>query len=750
MAVSDMLIEDIAFNAARKGAEEFLRPRTAAERLFLISVVLYAVFSLIKIKEYRFFFFVILLVTALASWLQGSRREQEGSSLFSTGFKLLVAVYLVTEFFTGVWYEVALFPPDTNINYTYLELERYFTSVFFFLGVFMTAIKLEYLERGSLDSYFSFLNQLANGFWRLVVALAIFISFGWFPDKIGEISVDYEFLLLIAIAASLFFAAIPRKQVSNNILQKRGVSLETVFWAQSNSYSRIRDTLLVNLVVMIIFSILQLFAGIEAFWGQAILLILIAIIIIVVIEPAEMRKSRSKSVIDSFQGVGSELSDQAANRVSKMKSQLDNLQFKKPEDVYVMSKKESVLKKGKINFQTDEGSVIVPVQETREGATIVVVGKGDVEVEDEQGRKEVKKFDGSTTMLLSPDDWEVLKQQRLRKLNFDSLDVKNLPVPVENIEQLTDTVASAVDRMKNWKGPANLLKQEVKGLTEGKYGVMETKDATVVNFPGIKVLETKGLTAVRLPFLQVLESKEGTMVNMPFLKVIERKDYDYVSIPGFLQVLDTKHGEIVKVFGMRFGSGDPKQLEGVIDRLASDEAELRSSFSQKLNNLLSEQGTDFLLTESANGEVLQITAGENDSIVEELGSRKKSRPEKSILADAGDEVFVVGDDGRVTGKEPLEIKSYKARLSDKTSFEHDADQKKIRISVEKGHHQGRRTTREIEKRVKKLQQQIEQLDDALIEGKISEEKHDKMLKRLQSELQELKDELEIMRNEKGI
>jgi hypothetical protein len=747
-----MLIEDIAFNAARRGAEEFLRPRTATEKLFLIAIALYLVFAvIIRIIEYRIIFFLLFLIAGIISWLQGYGEESEGRTLFSTSLKIIFTI-IIANFFPSVWYDVQIFYPDPFdiLNpLTYLNIEMYLTSSLFLISIFLTAIKPELLERGSINGYFNFLTQIVSGYWRMAIALAILIPLLWFPSTFAGIVINYVLILVVAIIFSLVTAIIPRKQVS--MLKRRELSLDSVFWAQSNTYSRIRDILVVNLLVLILFTVISSagLAGNPIFSestreliGQIILLMLLGIIIIVVVEPAEKRKSRRTSIVDSFQGVGSNLSGEAADRVSKIKSRIDNLQYEKPEDVYVIPKRDSILKKGNINFKTEQGSVIVPVQETDEGATVVVVGKGDIEVEDASGEKEVKEFEGSTTMLLSPDEWNELKQKMLQKSSFDSLDIRNLPVVMENKEELTNTVYHAVDRIKNWKGPANMLKNwkdPSNLLTKSRYGVLETKDTTAVNFPGIKVLDTKGLTAVNVAnFIRVLDSKEGTLVNLPFLKVIDRKDYDYISLPG-IQVLDTKHGEIVKVFGMRFGSGDTAELENVINRLSRDEADMKSTFSDKMNNLLSDQGTNFLLAESTDGDVLQITAGETGSLIEEIDANGTVKPRRSIIGEEDEEVFIVGDDGMVEKTEPLEIKSFKAHPESKHSLKREKKDGKIRFSFEAGSKPDKKASRDKRRKIKKLGNQISQLDDALLEGRISEVKHEKMLGRLQAQLKALKD-----------
>ncbi|MHA1167928.1 MAG: hypothetical protein ACTSRU_08915, partial [Candidatus Hodarchaeales archaeon] len=619
MTVSDLIVEELAYSVAKKGAEEFLRPKNALERLFMVSAVVYLFFAIFPLKEFRLFFFAIMILTALISWIQVYFGEKQVKSLFSTSLKLILIVFIVLSFFKNTDYESTV----VIAGFTYVEVEKYLAGGLFIVGTFTTALKLELLDSKSLDSYNLFLIQIINGIWRGGVVLFILVAFGWIPRQMNTFVIDHELIFTIAIILSLVGAIIPRKQVS--MLSRESLSLDTILMGQTNSYSRLRDTLIINLGIIILFTILGIMTD-STNLNQIAPLLFIAIVVIIVMEPSDKRKARGR-VSESLQGYSGRLNKQALNKINEMKSRFDNIDYKKPEDVFILPKTDSILKKETIDFRPEEGSVIIPVDESENGTAVVVVGKGNIEVEDASGNKKIKEFEGSTTMLLSPEEWLDLKEKKLTKSKISDIDVKNLPVKVESIDQLTNNVSNAIDRLKSWKGPS-LLEEELSKLTKpSNYGVVETKDSTIVNFPGFKLFESKGLTLVQMPFFQLFESKKGTLVNMPFLKVIERDNYTYVSMPGF-QILDTKDGgEIVKFLGMRFGSGSTKQLEDVIRKIPQDTRQLETHFANRLSNIITDEGTDFLLAESTDGEIFQITAGDSDSIIEEIGPNGVVKPD---------------------------------------------------------------------------------------------------------------------------
>ncbi|MFX0171280.1 MAG: hypothetical protein ACFE9L_05120 [Candidatus Hodarchaeota archaeon] len=711
--------------------EQFLRPRTFLDMVFLLTLIFWMVSAVFFQGDNLFrasmFFLGIGLFFLIPLYMVIAPDSKTADSPMNRAIKILI-------FFVLIYFFTANKPPvfelwnSSTVPITYAEMERTIICFLAPLAILWKSFSLETLKFG----YIFYIGKILQGYWVATLVLFIFRGINLFRPITG-FAIDIDMLLLIAYGVYIIGNILPGAplQVSlstSNIFEQ--------YNALKSRTERVRNALLSASFVLLIFLFLPgWFSPEYRDFFQYIAFIGLIIGIIMIFAPHRHTSDRFGSLIGSLSGQALDPSSQLGNRVKNFAQTIRETDFQKPQNVYTIpTDGMKIVSKGKTTLTANKGTIAVPTV-TEKGTALVLIGKSEMKTETEDQQTTTKEIDGTTTVWVPRDEWEDIKVQLNPKEMNELTENELITAGVENIATIFDKAQNALNDLKAWKGPRGIF-SSVLDETPSKYSITETKDYSLVNIPGVYVFESSEIQLVNVlgGLVKVIEIKgvgEYVQVLGGFVTVMETPDYSFVQTP-FVSVLETPKGEVVKVFGMKIQEGEEIDIAQARERILEDQRSFNSLFAKRVESLFQED-PQVLLAESK-GEKMGFIVGE-DEILSDTRVSTKRHIKKDI--------HISGIRGIKGVKGVKGVKSVKG-IHKGSTYKHDRSKLKtqetdiIQLDLnEKEIPFTHPELLEIEEEFQLIEESINRVDEKLINDEISEKKHTEMINRLKTRQEQL-------------
>ncbi len=582
--------------------EQFLKPRTFLERVFLLVLFIWWISSVIFqgnaiFRALLFFaaiglFFVIPIYTFL-------RKDQISSSFLNRAVKILIFYVLILRLTSK---EPVLEFWDTSFPITFSETERTIVSILIPLVILGKSFSPETLKLG----YIFYIGRILEGFWKAILVLFIFKGINLY-HPVSIIPIDIELLLLFAYVAFLLGSLLP------GIPPLRFLSISSLFeqyLALKSRTERFRDALFFSGITILIFLLLDwLVTYRDLFQYLAFLGLVVGFLWI--FAPKKPVEKRFSSLLGSISGQTIDPTSQLGNRVQNFAQTIRETEFQKPEKVYTIpTDGMEVIRKGKTTLTASQGSIVVPTV-TPKGTALVLMGESEMETEAE-GQQTIKtEIKGPITLWMPPKEWQSIVEQLIPIELIDLSKSELMAVGLDSLTEIFEMAKNALNDLQSWKGPKGLFSSV---LDPSKYAIAETKDYTMVRLPGIYVFESSEIELVQIlgGIVKVIEIKgvvEYVQILGGVLTVMETPDYSFVQMP-FLTVLETPQGQIVNILGFQIQEGERIDLTKAQERIMEDLQDYDSLFAKRIESLFQED-PQLILTESK-GKKLGFIVGEDE------------------------------------------------------------------------------------------------------------------------------------------
>ncbi|MFW9929747.1 MAG: hypothetical protein ACFFD1_10180, partial [Candidatus Thorarchaeota archaeon] len=490
--------------------------------------------------------------------------------------------------------------------------------------------------------YLDFIGEILIAFSQISLVLFLTYSFNYIPTDpfIQTPSGLFGYSIIESFVLLGIFSFIVGSGAPIGASHRRLLRAKSLLLIQSSRLEKMRLATLISGLLLIVadfFSMLNSFSHYQQFRDLGLILFVIGFLLFI-FGTGQRRSPKAGDVWDSikkgqmpgFTSVDNYLPKSITEAKQSIQDKVidtDSQQFYKlNQDIPIIDKG-----KEKNKFIMKKDSLAVPVSETNDGVTVVLVGESELE----EKNQKVTSDTAATTLLIPHQKWQEIYSNLEAFKPSDEL-IQSLSLKgIESKEKLLSLANKALDSFKSWQGPKALVTEaNIQSLLEsvqsGKYGVVEEGEYQKVRLPGITVVESPEIQYVNvLGIVKVLEIPALGLnsVNVPFVKVMESRDYQFVSGPGF-NVLDTPDGNLVNVFGMSFSEGDKKLVASKILQLAEDQSSMNRLMEGPLEDILNDPNKTLILTETLAGEKKLLMAGKEDAFVEDFALSRKRSMEK--------------------------------------------------------------------------------------------------------------------------
>ncbi|MFX0149437.1 MAG: hypothetical protein ACFFAJ_01530 [Candidatus Hodarchaeota archaeon] len=727
--------------------EQFLRPRTFLDMVFLLTLIFWMVSAVFFQGDNLFrasmFFFGIILFFLIPLYMVISPDSKTADSPLNRAIKILI-------FFVFIYFFTANKPPifelwdSSTLLLTYAEIERTIVCLLVPLAILWKSFSLETLKFG----YIFYIGRILQGYWVATLILFIFRGINLFRPITGFV-IDIDILLLIAYGVYLIGNILPGAplQVSLN-----ASNIFDQYNALKSRTERVRDALLSASFVLMIFLFLPGWFSLEyRDFFQYIAFIGLIMGIILIFAPHRHTSAKFGSLVGSLSGQALDPSSQLGNRVQNFARTIRETDFQKPQKVYTIpTDGMKIVSKGKTTLTAKKGAIAVPTV-TEKGTALVLMGKSEMKTETEDQQTTTKEIDGTTTVWVPREEWEDIKVQ-LNPKEMNELTEKELTTAgLESITTIFDTAQSAINDLKTWRGPRGIF-SSVLDEAPSKYSITETKDYSLVNIPGVYVFESSEIQLVNVlgGLVKVIEIKgvgEYVQVLGGFVTVMETPDYSFVQTP-FVSVLETPKGEVVKVFGIKIQEGEEINIAQARERILEDQRSFNNLFTKRVESLFRED-PQVLLAESK-GEKLGFIVSE-DEILSDTRIPTKSHRKKDIHINGikgikgvkgikGIKAIQRGSKhhGHVRTKPKTRVKNQVTTTPRPLNFNQKDPTDIIQLDLNKNEFSATHLELlKIEEDLKRIEESINRIDEKLINDEISENKHTEMINRLKTRQKQL-------------
>jgi hypothetical protein len=705
--------------------EEFLRPKTLLDYLFTLGVIFWLITAVLFTDNLSIratvFGVIIVLFLIIPFSRYFSQPEVDIATPLNRAIKILI-VFIIIDIFapkitTSELWDTTFFP------LSYLELETLLACLLTPLAIIWNRFNPTTLQLG----YFHYIGDIFRGIW--VATLVLFLLRGFSILTIpSEISFELELLLILALMFNIFGLILP------NTLQRTQFSIDTLLKQNllfKTRIERIRDGFLSASVILLIFLWLPNWIISEREFIEYSAFILFIIAILLLLTPYKRKTNGIGTTLRSLTGNLIDPSTQIGNRVQNFAETIQQTSFEKPNRVFTVPSDDlKIVSKGKTSVSAKKGSIAVPTV-TEKGTTLVLMGKSEIQTEDEKQNLETKKVEGTTTIWIPPEEWDEMKLQLDSKDINELTETELIKAGLNSTNDLYDKASQAISQLKDWKGPQNLF-SSVFDITPSKYAITETKDYTYVRLPGIFVYERKGINLVQIlgGVVQVVDIKgvgEYVKILGGLITVMQTPDYEFVQTP-FVSVLETPGGEVVKVFGIKIQEGEKIDLEQARHEIMGAQEKFNKLFTDQVESLFESDLPNLLLTNSE-GEQEGILLGETDLISDRTSKRSRKRKGKKHITSVNLKNKITSTE--IRRKISTRDSSEKEILSDfdTTKPEYEYDKRGYPINHPK--------IISIEEELLQIENSLEKVDAKFLNDGVSEQKHEEIVDRLKEKKERL-------------
>lgn len=284
-----------------------------------------------------------------------------------------------------------------------------------------------------------------------------------------------------------------------------------------------------------------------------------------------------------------------------------------------------------LQYKLQPGSILIPVEETKDQVTTLVVGKTESIVK--SGIQNVAETtDGISTLVIPKKEFSQISKKfeskQLSTINFKEL---NLPT----LGEISSLVNLLSNRMSNW---VENLKVELTKFDLSNYGITETDGITKVELPGLSVIDSPDGTSVKLPFLRVIDTPQAKTVRIgSWLTVVEFPKFQMVSLPG-IKVLEVPEiGSAVSIFGFKVSEGLPTEYLDQIDSKFSEYVQdWEDRIDNKLGRIIANQNSKIAMNISWNGDFKPLLSDNNQVFGDHIALGPSNAASMALLTGQSD------------------------------------------------------------------------------------------------------------------
>lgn len=606
-------------NFALDQTEQFLRPRTFLDSIYLLILVFWLITSTLFAfqPEFRVTLFLVALglFVLIPIYVRLVRTKELRMAATSVNRAMKAVVFLLLiDLFTGQ------VPPTFHgldgfiAPLTYAEFERLFTALMLPAAVFLGSFSFTNLQLG----YDFYLSRILKGIWYSCLVLFVFRNIYLFST---ELILQKELFVLIGFAAFIAGTLLPRTPLQ--LSMSLGSILEQ-YSVMNTRLERFRDACFTGglLLVLLLWLPNWIISSRDLFSYLSLIGIIFGIILS--LAPREKSPSRFASLVNSVSGVGREIdpSSQLASRVQNFARDINRVEFNKPETVYTIPTGGlTLVSKGRTKVSAKHGTIAVPTV-TEKGTAVVLMGKSEMQTDAINQETQTQEVEGTTTIWLPPDEWEDIRVKLNPKDMNELTDQELRMAGIGDVMEVFNKAETALNNLKQWRGPRGLF-SSVLDPTPSKYAIRETEDYSLVRLPGIYVFESSDLELVNIlgGAVKVIEMKGvGSFVRIlgGLITVLETKEYSFVQTP-VVSVVETPQGEMVRIMGIDIQEGERFNLEEARKKIIRDQERFNALFSERITSIFQEE-PNVILAE-LKGEIKGWIIGEEESL-EDTSSQK--------------------------------------------------------------------------------------------------------------------------------
>lgn len=377
-----------------------------------------------------------------------------------------------------------------------------------------------------------------------------------------------------------------------------------------------------------------------------------------------------------------------------------------------------------LKYKLQPGSVLVPMKETKNQVTTLVLGKAEMLTK--SGIHNLSEItDGITTMVIPKKQINSitsnLSSKRLSELNFKEL---NLP----SLDEIQALLGLFSTKMSGW---VLNIRNELTKFDLSNYGISNIDGVETVKLPGISIVTTPDGESVRVGPVRVLETGQTNTVRIgSWLTVVDFPKFSMVSLPG-IKVLDvTDVGSAVSIFGFKISDNLPAEhLDEITEGFSKFIDQWEGRFDSRLGKMMANKNSNISLNMSWDGKLKPLLVDKKELLTDQLLlSESTIDSSKQLHASEGirdDLLLLTG----ISEEEGYEISGSKS-TSDSMKIPRIKNVK--RISGLRGI-----STKE-ERKLRKSQRRGEKLEKKLNKA---QEKIDKKLGAIQETLNSVKDDV---------
>lgn len=741
---------------ALEQTEKFLKPRTFLDMVYLFFLIFWLVTAFIFTNDAIFratmFGIIIILFIVTPIYVNLSEGHKAAASSKNRAFKVLL-FYIFINILTPNSNIPTLWNPSV-FPVSYKVLESIIVCLLVPIGILVSRLQPKNLDYGYSYYIQNFVKSLCFSYIIVFILKGINLLI---PPS--EIVVDFDKLLLITYSLYLLINILP--SVSKPIItsEKVNLSVDNLFnqyQALKSRNERVRDTLFFSSLCLLGFLWLN---WIEMYGDVFRFIAVVGLFLwfVLLFAPSKEKGAGFSSVVNSLTGHTIDPSSVVGGRVQNFMKSIQETEFEKPERVYsIPTDGMKLISKGKMTVSAAKGSLAIPTV-TDKGTALVLMGKSEMETETEDQQTTKEEIEGTTTLWIPPEEWDKIK------LKLDSKDVNDLSevdlkqAGIEKASEIYDKTKNALENLKSWKGPQDMF-SSVFDETPSKYSVKETEDYSIINIPGVYVLETKFLEIINVfgGFVKVLKIKgvgEYIQIGGGFVTVMETPDYSFVQGP-FFSTIETPEGEKVRVFGIDFNEGKEIDLVALKERVMSDSSNFENLLTKRVEKIF-EEDPQLIFTDSM-GEKRGFLFGEDEILGDIKPTSKESRTLKKKKR-----IGIVDRDGTESIKGFEKFKKREKREK-RESRHHKRFDTSITVNANQPQEQedqietidldpegipiNHPELQRIEVKFERMEESIDEADDRLLEGILSENKHTELVTRLKERQTKLLEEKEKVKD----
>ena len=377
------ILESVAVDRAR----EFLRPRSPAETLQVVLVVLwFLMVMLVGPNELQYYLFLITILSIYYTAIVSFYRKEISRSIAGSAlrFGIFVWLYIVLQ---GIGV----------VESQYIQMQVYILSLTFLLGLLTRQVKLDLLSSHKIDDYWDFVGGLLTGIAQLGLFTLILYHINNLPSYFNTnpisltistppIQVTILAVILLVSVSCYILAGLSPQSVS----KQRILTAQSLVLLPTTRVERFRTSALIAGFLLILISYLHIFDNelyiatsstttsnsLEFFKNLGAVLFVLGLIMFIF--GSAFTGKRKKTLKDYATAL--QTNNPFKNQLADIKSAVENVTITSENQKFYKLKADTPIPLGSTSqntFLVKKDAIAIPVAETSEGTTMIILGDSE-------------------------------------------------------------------------------------------------------------------------------------------------------------------------------------------------------------------------------------------------------------------------------------------------------------------------------------------------------------------------------------